>query len=175
MSLLDVSELKPLVPSPLSDDELDILIERVETQITAVIGEPYSDASTTISETHAGYSRSLYLKRPISSVSTLTEYQALTDTTGTVLTEGETFYVWPDQGRIERLGASKFGARVIVAYVPRDDREKRKQVIIDLVRLYVSRTGLKQESLTGAFAYTAPENWDAEVQRACRRLRFKAV
>jgi len=178
-NLLTVSELRALVSSPLDDTQLSTIISWVEAEITNAIGAAYVDSSTTITETVRGQGKNIFVKRPIESVSSVTEYASLQDTTGTSLTENEEFYVWNDEGRIERigrvLGTSGWGAYVQVAYVPRDDREKRKRAIVDLVRVVLSQTALKSENVSGAFSYQAPENWEAEFRRVMRRLSFTGV
>ena len=82
--------------------------------------------------------------------------------------------MWHDQGRIERV-YYEWDEKVTVAYVPRDDREKRKSVIIELVRIELERTTMRQESVAGEYSYTAPMNWEAERQKLMRRLMFIAV
>lgn len=174
MSLVTVSQLTPLVPSPIDAAALQAVIDRVEADLTALVGAPYDGSALT--ETVTGGGEDVFLKRPIDSVSSVTEYALLSSTSGTVLVEGTTFYVWPDQGRLTRLGRSDgWGERVVVSYVPQDQRERRKQVIIDLVRVYLSRSALKSESISGSHSYNAPDNWEAEVRRVARRLQFTVV
>lgn len=174
MSLVTVNELTPLVPSPIDAAALQALIDRVEADLTALVGAPYD--GNAIMETVAGKGEDVFLKRPIGSVSSVTEYALLSSTSGTALTEGVEFFVWPDQGRLIRLGRSDgWGARVVVSYVPQDQRLRRKQVVIDLVRVYLSRSALAGESISGSHSYTSPANWEAEVRRVARRLQFTSV
>lgn len=184
MSLLTVDELRALVPSPLGDGELYTIIEWVEAEMEETIGGPYVDASTTISERVEGGGESLFLKRRITSVGSVREYAALTDTTGLLLTENSDFFVWPKQGRLQRLGNGVpsglyrpetpgcWGAYVDVAYVPADDNARRKIATVDLVRLVLSQTTLKSESVAGEYSYQAPANWEEEKRRVLRRIAF---
>ena len=174
MSFLNVSELTPLVPSPLSSTQLQAVIDRIEADLTAVLGAS-PDGSTEVTETIEGGQRDIFTKRKIGSVSSVTEYALLTYTTGDTLTANTEFYVWPKQGRIQRLLADTFGQRVDVVYVPENEASKWKQAIIDLVRIYISQTALKSESLTDSHSFTAPDNWDAEIRRVARRLQFTVV
>lgn len=176
-SLVSPDEVRVLVETGIDDTELQEVIDRVEAEITEEIGAPYSDGET-ITETVEGGSRNIYLKRPITSVTTLTEYSQLSDTTGTELTENESFYVWPGQGRIERIstvpGGVLWSRRVKVVYVPVDQNKKREKAIIDLVRIDLSRTAMLQESVGGEYSFTAG-NWEKERRRIMKRLSFISI
>lgn len=178
-SLVSTDEVRALVDTGLTDAELQAVIDRVESEITDEIGAPYGDG-VTITETLKGGGRNLYLKRPVSSVSSVTEYASLSDTTGNALTENEQFFVWGNQGRLERISAiygDILWSRVVkVVYAPADQREKRKGVIIDLVRIVISRSAYFQESVGGEYAYMAPSNWwESEKRRVMKRIRFTNV
>ncbi|MBX3056924.1 MAG: hypothetical protein KF770_10670 [Anaerolineae bacterium] len=172
MSLLTVAELQQFVETHLSPAALQEAIDWVEAQLAEEVGAPYTGAA--ISETHAGYGRHLFLNRPIGSVTEITEYGSLVDNTGAVLAATD-YTLWADEGIIERAGAAKWGARVAVAYVPRDDRDRWRQAIIDLARLLIDRTALQSESVAGEMSYTAPANWEAERRRVARRLSFRSM
>lgn len=174
-SLISPDEVRALVETGLGDTELQEVIDRVEAEITEEIGAPYKDGET-LTETVEGKSKNIYLKRPISSVSSATEYSSLSDTTGYALTENEEFYLWPDQGRLERIstvpGQILWGRMVKVVYVPQDQNKKRKKAIIDLVRIDLSRTSMYQESVGGEYSYTAVSNWEKERRRIMKRISF---
>jgi len=175
-SLISPAELQALVETGLGDTELQEVIDRVEAEITEEIGAPYADGET-ITETVEGGGRNIYLKRPIASVSSLTEYSQLSDTTGSALTENESFYVWPGEGRIERIstipGAILWSRMVEVVYVPQDQNKKRKKAIIDLVRIDLSRTAYFSEGVAGEYNYTATDNmWEKERRRIMKRISF---
>lgn len=173
-NLVSAATVKVQVKTSLTDGELDVVIARIEAEITEAVGAPYVDAETTITETVRGKTKSIYLNRPILSVSSVTEYTQLSDTTGNALTEDEEFYVWAGQGRIERI-YNIWAETVKVVYVPQDQNKKRTQAIIDLVRLELERTALFQESVGGEYSFTAPGNWERERERVMRRVRFTAV
>jgi hypothetical protein len=176
VSLTSVSEVQARVVTDASAPTIQALIDEIEAEITAAIGAPYSTASTTIQETVEGEGAELFLRRPILTVDAVTNYSTLAATTGTALTEGTDFFAWPAQGRLTRLptGAA-WGERVVVDYVPQDDRKKWKGAIIDLARLRLSMTPMRQESISGEFGYTAPENWEAELRKVMRRLSFREI
>jgi len=105
-----------------------------------------------------------------------TEIYAVVSVTedGNALASSE-YQTWAG-GVIERLPSESYwGDRTVVVYKPTDDRKKRTQVIIDLVRLVLERTAMKSENIAGEYSYTAPDNWDHEFRSAMRRLLFKAV
>ena len=77
---------------------------------------------------------------------------------------------------IERLPEdTTWGDRCVVTYKPADDRLKRAQVIIDLVRLVLERTAMKSENVAGEYSYTAPDDWERELRKAMKKLTFQAV
>lgn len=170
MTLITVDEAQARIGTPLDAGYLAALIDDVEAEVTEVIGDP----TAAITETHAGYTQSLYVNRKIGSVTTITEYTALDDVTGTALTENEDFFIWANEGRIQRIGA-KWGAKVTLVYVPVDDTNKRRSVIVDLIKYYLAYSPLKQENIVSEYAFTAPENWEEEKARLIQRLRFTAV
>ena len=170
MSLVTPTDVKALINTSMSDENLQTVIDRVEAQITARIGAPQTDAyATEIVKTMRGDTDGLYLFMPteIYSVSSIVE-----DTS--TLTSDQ-YQTWAG-GVIERLPVdSHWGDRVVVTYKPTDDRLVRAQVIIDLVRIVIERTAMKSESIAGEYSYTAPDNWDAEFRKAMKRLVFKAL
>lgn len=173
MSLVSVQEVRDLVTTPLSDDRLQAIVDREEGAVIDLYGAHYVDESTTINETHAGEDGpNLYLRRPILSVSSVTEKASLTGDAQT-LTEDTHFTVWADEGRLQRLSGS-WGAVVTVTYVPQDDSDKRKRAIIELVRLALERTAMKSENVAGEYSYQAPD-WNVERARILRSLGFWEV
>ena len=89
--------------------------------------------------------------------------------------DADQYRVWGG-GVIERLPEhSNWGDVCVVTYKPIDDRLKREQVIIDLVRIVIERTALKSETIAGEYSYTAPDNWNAEFRKAMKKLTFQAL
>lgn len=172
-TLVSVEEVRDLVTTPLDDARLAAVIEREEQVVIERYGAHYVDEDTAITETHAGEGeKNLYLRRAISSVEDVEEKSSLTADAET-LTEGDDFYVWADEGRLERLYGT-WGAVVAVEYVPADDSVKRKQAIIELVRLALERTAMRSENVAGEYSYQAPD-WEAERARIVRNLGFWEV
>ena len=181
MSLLSVAELRAQVNTSLTDAQLQAVINREEAELIRHYGAHYVDAETTVTETLSGGLRNLYLRRPLTSVSSITEYLTSDTTDGTELTAVTDYRVWAAQGRIERMpsyalqgitsGAAKWGAIVDVVYIPADDNDLRKAAIVDLCRLALERTAMKQESVGGEYSYSAPE-WGAARAEILQRLGF---
>lgn len=168
MSLVTVAQARALLNTPLTDENLQEVIDRVEAQITERVGAPQTDAyATTLAKTLRGEGENLFMPTEIYSVVSVVE-----DTVTLDATEYQTY----GGGVIERLPlGTSWGDRVTVTYKPADDRKKRTQVIIDLVRLTLERTAMRQEAVGGEYSYIAPANWDAEFRKAMKRLTFQAL
>jgi len=168
MSLVSPAEARALINTSLSDENLQTIIDRVEAQITEKIGEPQNDGHTIeVSKVLRGEGSNLFMPTEIYTVTRIVEDDVLLD--------ADEYQTWHG-GVIERLPAGTYwGNRCEVDYKPTDDRLKRAQVIVDLVRLTLERTALKAESVAGEYSYTAPDNWDVEFRKAMKRLMFKAV
>jgi len=170
MSLLAAADAKKQINTSLSDDDLQPIIDRIESDITARIGAPWTDDVTpsTVVKTLRGEGPSLFLPTGIYLVTSIVEDSATLD--------AEEYRVWGNGGVIERLPVdSNWGTVCVVTYKPMDDRFKRVPVIIDLLRLTLERTAMKSESIAGEYSYTAPDNWDDEFRKAMKRLQFKAL
>ena len=63
----------------------------------------------------------------------------------------------------------------MVTYKPADDRLKRAEVIISLVRLVIERTAMKSENIAGEYSFTAPDDWDKEFRKAMKKLMFQTI
>lgn len=172
MSVLTVSELRTRVETAVTDGSLQALIDRIEAEIAGRIGAAYTDDETIITEEHRGDGRNLYLKRKVLTIDTVTEYSSM-EATGVTLTENDDFITWSSRGMLERFG--NWGWRVIVEYVPTDDRIKWKEAVIDVARIDLARTPMQSESVAGEMSYTAPANWEYEREKALRRLMFTEV
>lgn len=171
MALLTVAELRAAVDTDKTDSDLRNLIDREEADLIRRFGPHYD--GTAITETHEGGGGSVYLRRPISSISSVTEYASMGDSAVVLETTG--YHAWTGQGRLSRLVSSKWGGVVVVSYIPEDDSDVRKRVIIELCRLALARTGLKSESIAGEYSYTAHDNWDVQRASIYRQLGFMEV
>lgn len=167
-TLVSPAIVKAQVNTSMSDTNLQLVIDRIEAQINAKIGAPQTDAyETSIVKTVRGEGLSLFMPTEIYSVTSIVE-------DGSTLTSDQ-YQTWGG-GVIERLPVeTPWGDRCVVMYKPADDRLKRTQVIIDLVRLVIERTAMKSENIAGEYSYTAPDNWDKEFRRAMKRLMFQAL
>ena len=168
MSLVTVAEARALVNTGLSDGDLQVVIDRIEADITSKVGAPQTDAyATEVVKTLRGEGENLFLPTEIYSVVSIVE--------DTVTLTADQYQTWGG-GVIERLPmGSSWGDRVVVTYKPKDDRPVREDVIIDLLRLTLNRTGMKSESIAGEYSYTAFDSSDAEYRKVMKRLMFQAL
>lgn len=168
MSLILPADVKALVNTSMSDANLQIVIDRIESQITTRVGAPQTDGyETEITKTLRGEGSFLFMPTEIHSVTSISEDTA-------ALTSDE-YQTWGG-GVIERLpSGSSWGDRIVVTYKPTDDRPKRKQAIIDLVRITLEWSAMQSENVAGEYSYQAPDNWEVEFRKVMKRLMFKAV
>jgi hypothetical protein len=173
MSILTVDQARALVSTALDDAQLQAVIDREEAEIVRRLGAAYA-TGVSLAETHPGGGKSIFLRRGIGSVTTVTErVSPASDPVTLVATD---YFAWADEGRLERLPpGGRWGAVIVVTYAPQDDREQWRQVEAELVRLLLARTALKSESVAGEYSYTAPDNWDADRAALLRRLGFLNV
>lgn len=153
----------------LSDANLQAVIDREEAEIIRRFGAHYVDGSTTVSETVPGERLSIYLRRALTSVSSIVEYDYLGDTSPATLTSTD-YYTWSAQGRIERLPRGvRWGAAVVVTYVPADDNDLRSQVLIELVRVGAAQnTG---QAVSG-LGYSIGGNVSAQDWQHARAMQY---
>lgn len=179
-ALLTPAEVKAQIKTALTDDELQDVIDREEAEIIRLYGVNYVDAVQTITETLEGGEASIYLRRPITSVVSITEDD--------LLIESAAYRVWPAQGRIEKISgiqnwlsggdtdtAVEWGEVIVIVYKPADDNIRRKAVLLNLVRLALERTALQSESIAGEYSYTAAANWDEQRSELLASLGFPDI
>lgn len=172
-TLLTVATLRAQVQTGLDDTQLATLIEREEAEVIARYGAHYVDGSTPISEVCDGRGCSIYLKRRIGSISSISEAQQLGGTATTLTTSQ--YLVYASQGRIVRLPeGTRWGRSVTISYVSQDDRPLRIQVLIEICRLAIEQTAMKSESVAGEYAFQAPD-WELTRKRLYKRLEFPAI
>lgn len=175
--LVSAAQFKAITPVSLADRDLDAVIERIEAEITAKIGAPYS-AGLEITETLPGIGGELFLKRPVSAMVSVTEYDSwiTAEATSESLTQDDDYILWADQGVLQRInGRSTWDVKTVVVYTPKDDRDQRRQVIIDLVRVDLARSPFKSESVGGAYSYSAPDDWERVRNRILNRIMFTRI
>jgi hypothetical protein len=161
-----VGELRAVVPTGLDDTRLQIVIDREEEMMIARCGPNYDGSA--VEALVAGGRPSLFLTRRVDRVVQLAEYSRL-DSVATELDENDV-YVLGDRGQLIRLPeGTKWLPHVAIRYVPADDNEERRDVLIELVRIALNRTAFKSENIAGEYSYQAPD-WERERQRLYRRL-----
>lgn len=167
-TLVSPGDVKKLINTSMADADLQTVIDRVEAQINARIGAPQDNSyATQVTKTLRGEGTSLFLPTEIYAVVSIVE--------DTVTLDADQYQLWGG-GVIERLPLqTDWGSRCVVTYKPADDRLKRAEVIINLVRLVIERTAMKGESIAGEYSYTAPDDWDDQFRKAMKKLMFKAI
>jgi hypothetical protein len=164
MSLVSVAEIKARIKTVMGDADLQTVIDQAEADVVAHYGAHYVDGTTTATETVGGGLASLYLRRPLASVTSIVD-------DGTTLTSDD-YRLWASQGRVERLPrGTLWGDVAVIVYKPANDNTQRKRVIIDLVRLDLERTAMTHESVGGEYSYNAPD-WEQERAGVLRRLKM---
>jgi hypothetical protein len=172
MSLLSIAECRDKVQTSLSDAKLQVVIDNEEAEIVRRYGANY-DGTTTVTEVVSGGGCDIFLKRPVLSITSITEATSLGATATTLASTA--YYLWASQGRITRLAeGTAWSRQVTVVYVPADDSAKRKQVTVELVRLALEQTAMQAESVAGEYSYTAPD-WEAKRVRLYKRLEFPTI
>lgn len=169
---VSVSDVRAKVQTDLDDSALGDIIANEEAALSARLGAP-PDGTTAITEvlinTEGG---SLYTKRPVATVTSVTESSTLTSTPATLAATD--YYLMGTRGQFIRLaGCVSWGQLVTVVYVPADSAALWKQVIIELVRIALEQTTMRQESVAGEYTYQAPD-WNVARERQYRRLEFPA-
>lgn len=185
MSLLSIEDLTMLgIGTDLSSADLETVIDREDDEIVRRYGAHFVNSTTTLTEIAHGGGSSLYLKRAITSITSVTESLYLGDSAPIVLTTAD-YYAWPSEGRLQRLSGygpagARWGAVVTVVYVPQNDNALRSQVLIDLVRLSLERraSGTWNETkTTGTISHTVSggvgaTGWDEQRASVMRRLGY---
>lgn len=150
-ALLTAADLRPHVETDLDDIALQRVIDRLDADLVSRIG-PHSGPLT---EVVPGKTPSVYVRRPIATVAGVREGDVI-DADATTLTAGLHFRLWAAEGRLERLPAGALFATVVeVVYTPVDDLDRRKRVLLELVRLDLAQSGRLHESVGRDYGYTA--------------------
>ena len=144
MSLVTVAEVRALVSTELSDDDLQDVIDREEAELASRIGPLTGARTETFYPDHSA--ERLYLRRPTATVTLVSD--------GTTLTLGD------DDGEYRLLGsgttlnynANNWGEIVTAAYTPNDEL-RVKRVLIELIRLTSTETGYVSERI-GQYSYS---------------------
>jgi hypothetical protein len=165
MSLVTIAEVRAVVQTDRDDTQLQAIIDREEDEMVARLGDHGPDGATF--QVRGGGS-ALYLSRPLASITSITERIRPSDTPVTV--DPDTYWA-SGAGVIERAGT--WAPLVTVVGIPADIA-RRKQVLIELVRLALEQTAMRSESVAGEYSYTAPE-WERARADLMRRLTFMSI
>lgn len=155
MSLLTPAEVQALgVGLDLTTASLQSVIDAEEAELNRRFGT----ATGPIIESIEGSGKSLYLKRAVSTVTTVVESLYLGDSAPTTLTALD-YYIWAPQGRLQRLWtgttpASHWGGLVTVTYVPVDDTSLRKTVLLDLIRINTEQSASGGGESVGGLSFS---------------------
>lgn len=141
MAWLTTSDVAAHIEHDLSATAIQRLIDDAEEDILARFG-----AHTSQTDYLTGGDLYLYTRRPVSSVSSITETVAETDTT---LSSDDYSIVVPGGSRLKRLRdgtnpATRWAREVTVTYTPVDDLDRRNRVGLDLIRLALQYSALRR-------------------------------
>ena len=176
-NLVSAPEAKAQLETHLPDATLDVIIKSIEAWLVKIIGPTYVDDSTAnevaVYDTEGGW---LFLGIPIGSITSVVEYLTKVATTGTTLTENTDFIVDHDAGMLEKQSTNNacWGPKVVLNYVPQDRRTERAQLIIDILRLYLTRPAYHSFSISGEFSFTALST-DEEITRLASRMSLGGI
>jgi hypothetical protein len=141
-SVTSIAEVRALVTTSLSDVDLQAIIDREESWLAGRVGQLVGQRVETFWPERVN--EPLYLRRRAASV-------AVVDA-GVTLTADDDYQFAPSLGVIRRADATSWAGSVTVTYTPSDEADV-KRVVIELVRMTVSETGLQGETI-GAYSYT---------------------
>ena len=139
-TLATVSEVRSHVETGLDDDALGRVIDSVDARIIDSMGQHDGDLTVEI-ETDLLYA--VTLPRPAVSVASVEERYMYRTTWAEV--SDSTYRMRYGGRRIEREDRP-FRSFVRITYTPVDETAKRRQALIDLVRLRCQENGLSQET-----------------------------
>jgi hypothetical protein len=143
-SLATLNDVRALVEAAIdiADVDLQAIIDREEAEMVAKFGA-HGDGTTAVTEVVPRVNGMAFLSRPAVSVTSVAE-AAYPGGTATTLA-ASAYYAWVAEGRIQfypggvLLTANDDRTTLTVIYVPKDDRPRRRAILIELVRLAVER------------------------------------
>jgi hypothetical protein len=172
MPLLTVAELRTHVKTTLVDAALQRYLDANEDEIETRFG---ASPTTHTEWLYPSASTFVYLARPATAITTLTETR---DGTDTVLTSAN-YRLSPGGQVLERINASPsyydtFGERLVVVYSTSDETARRQRVLIKLCQFDIeNRPGLgSQTTADQSVSYSSRvEDEREEIFDALRGLR----
>lgn len=169
-SLVSLADARALIQTDVADSGLQLLLDAAEQQIVNRWGPNYP-GPVTITKERTDYSLETldwlyYTERPIETVTTITEvFGDEYSETSQVLSPND-YRIFYGGRALQRLGNGTnqrwlWGHRVTLVYVPLDDTLRRKEIIIELVRLALRHSGVRAQS-EGNIAETSYEDYSKE-------------
>ena len=175
MPLLTAADVRAHVDTALDDTAIQAVIDRLDADLVQRAG-PHSGPLT---EVLRGGTPSVYLRRPVATLTSVREGATLDASTPALDLVAE-IRLWTAEGRVERIGANPwpaigsaplaFAPLVEVVYDPVDDTAPRQRVLLELVRLDLAQSGRARERIGAGYAYTALD-YDARRDSLIRELR----
>lgn len=172
MALITVNQLMEHVESDLSDDALQRILDSEDAEITKRTGVH----TGTVTETFAGGDLLLFVGRPISAITSVTEYVGgyLSGEVETVLAADD-YRIWGSGRYIQRLSSGTnsrvlWGERVQVIYTPRIETAERVLVLINLCKLAIRYSGVKSERIGDFSENVFGQAYSEERERLLKQL-----
>lgn len=167
MSLLTINQIKQHVETDLGRDAIQRLIDDAEAEIVRHFG-PHGDSSNPITEDCEGGGEFIFLSRPYDSLTSVTERESEEDT----VLETDDYRSYYGRRALKRQssgtnGRTRWADDVRVVYTA-DDRDRRRRVMVDLLRLEIQYSGLKSEK-SGNYSESQVE-YEAEKTKILNRL-----
>lgn len=145
-AFLTVEEVRALVTTPLTDEQLTDVMQREGAWLARRIGPLDGERTQVFQVADCDLDKPLWLRRPTDG----TDDDFLVSDNGTDL-DSDLIRILRNGWGIERIDAPWTGPEVQVTYTPNDDDEVAR-VLIELVRLGVSETGYASERI-GDYSY----------------------
>lgn len=177
-SLVDVATVRSAVQTDIGDSVLQIMIDAAELEIVQAWGPNWAADVATVTKERLDYSLQnvswIYLQRRILSITSITEYYGDELNELTRVLAPSDYRIMYGGYALQRIGGGLnpdwlFGHRVVIVYTPQDDTPKRKQAIIELVRLGVRHSGVKGQAV-GDASETSFDDYTAERQMIINAL-----
>lgn len=172
-----LARLKERFETDISDAELQRVLDNANEDVLNQWGS-HADAGTPLTVLLVGGANAIFLDRPITVITSVTETVSGTGGFGetTTVLAADDYRIWFDGRALTRLfdgtnPRTVWGSRVEVVYVPLDDNNQRQEVILKMSILDLQYTGVKQERI-GDYSATYYEH-QMERQKLVNSLRPK--
>jgi len=167
MSTVSLVAVRTLVQTSLSDGELQSIIDRIEGMVEERIGAIQNEVNDVeITEVGLVTARGeIFTAQPIGTITSLT----IGDDTVTPATLVSVYF---RSGYIPAVEGSFSDNSYTLVYKPRYRKHLFEGVIIDLIRIELAKTAMRQEDIAGEYSYQAPE-WNIETKKVLARLLLR--